>query len=162
MQLSNILTRIIKNNSRSPQECISFKHYVSYGIIFELESSDLVERKLEPQEIKGLFQGQTANPQQGCQGTRFAGVQPRPPSMARLFRRVIQKDGLFSSRWLDGDFFSKTEAGCSTSFFRGYYLTEYTNSGSDIIEKQEVQKGDWTTGPTHQGQHDHILHLCHM
>lgn len=38
----------------------------SYGIIFELESSDLVERKLEPQEIKGLFQGQTANPQQGC------------------------------------------------------------------------------------------------
>lgn len=79
--------------------------------------SDLVERKLKPQEIKGLFQGQIANPQQGCYNIRSPGVQPGPSSKARLFRKVILDSGLLSPRWLDGEIFPKTEAGCFTCYF---------------------------------------------
>ena len=45
------------------------------------------------------------------------GVQLRPSSKARLFRKVIPDGGLLSPRWLDGEIFPKTEAGCFTCSF---------------------------------------------
>lgn len=100
-----------------------------------------MERKLKPQEIKGLFQGQTANPQQGCESTRSPGVQLRPPSKARLFRKVIQEGSLFSpKRWTEMSSL-KQRLGV-LPFLLQAADTEYINDRPDVIEKQEEKFRD--------------------
>ena len=47
------------------------------------------------------------------------------------------------------------------AILQGPCLRDYTNRGPDKIEKQEIERLDWPSGPTHQGQQYHLLSLHH-